>query len=90
MIEYCKCHKDDEPTDEEMDKFEPITGWDADFVRVDMDTLFDIMLAANFLDIEKMLDLTCKAVAEMIKGKKPEENSGVIFALKAPRPPPKA
>ena len=28
---------------------------------------------ANFLDFKKMLDLACKAVAEMIKGKTPEE-----------------
>ena len=32
-----------------------------------------MILAANFLDIKKMLDLTCKSVAEMIKGKTPEE-----------------
>ena len=29
--------------------------------------------AANFLDIKPMLDLTCKTVAEMIKGKSVEE-----------------
>ena len=29
--------------------------------------------AANFLDLKPMLDITCKAVAEMIKGKTPDE-----------------
>jgi len=29
--------------------------------------------AANYLDIKSLLDLTCKRVADMIKGKKPEE-----------------
>lgn len=29
--------------------------------------------AANFLDIKPMLDLTCKTLANMIKGKTPEE-----------------
>lgn len=29
--------------------------------------------AANFLDIKPMLNLTCKAVAEMIKGKSQDE-----------------
>ena len=34
-------------------------------------TLFDMILAANFLDLKPMLDVTCKAVAEMVKGKTP-------------------
>jgi S-phase kinase-associated protein 1 len=29
--------------------------------------------AANFLDIQPLLDLTCKTVADMIKGKSPEQ-----------------
>lgn len=29
--------------------------------------------AANFLDIQSLLDLTCKTVANMIKGKTPEQ-----------------
>jgi S-phase kinase-associated protein 1 len=72
VVEYCTHHKDDAPSAEE-DKNEPITGWDAEFVKVDQATLFEMILAANFLDIKPMLDLTCKSVAEMIKGKKPEE-----------------
>lgn len=31
------------------------------------------MQAANFLDIKSLLDLTCQKVADMIKGKQPEE-----------------
>lgn len=31
------------------------------------------MQAANFLDIQSLLDLTCKTVADMIKGKTPEQ-----------------
>jgi S-phase kinase-associated protein 1 len=40
---------------------------------MDQGELFELIWAANYLDIKPMLDLTCKAVANMIKGKSPEE-----------------
>ncbi|KQJ92734.1 SKP1-like protein 1 [Brachypodium distachyon] len=50
-----------------------LKNWDADFVKVDQATLFDLILAANYLNIKGLLDLTCQTVADMIKGKTPEE-----------------
>ena len=52
---------------------EDLKNWDADFVKVDQATLFDLILAANYLTIKGLLDLTCQTVADMIKGKTPEE-----------------
>ncbi|KAH9607404.1 hypothetical protein KSS87_017528 [Heliosperma pusillum] len=52
---------------------EDLKNWDAEFVKVDQSTLFDLILAANYLNIKSLLDLTCQTVADMIKGKTPEE-----------------
>merc|ERR1740124_103759 len=74
VIEYCKYHHKAEceslPEDEK-------TVWDKDFVKVDDETLFNLILAANYLDIKPLLDLTCKTVADEIKGKTPEEEEEV-------------
>lgn len=49
-----------------------LQSFDAEFVKVDQSTLFDLILAANYLNIKGLLDLTCQTVAQMIKGKTPE------------------
>ncbi|VDN52286.1 unnamed protein product [Dracunculus medinensis] len=77
VIQWCQYHKDDPETPEEMDSKEKRTDdippWDVEFLKVDQGTLFELILAANFLDIKGLLDVTCKTVANMIKGKSPEE-----------------
>ena len=40
---------------------------------MEMDLLFEVIKAANFLEIESLLDLTCAKVATMLKGKSVEE-----------------
>ncbi|XP_072954008.1 SKP1-like protein 1 [Typha angustifolia] len=78
VIEYCKKHVDSsaaasKPSDDGAKSDEDLKAWDADFVKVDQSTLFDLILAANYLNIKGLLDLTCQTVADMIKGKTPEE-----------------
>ncbi|KMZ70333.1 SKP1-like protein 11 [Zostera marina] len=72
VIEYCKKHVEYEKSDEDPPA-ENLKNWDSDFVKVDQSTLFDLILAANYLNIKGLLDLTCQTVADMIKGKTPEE-----------------
>ncbi len=38
-----------------------------------MPELFDTILAANYLNNQPLMDLACQRVADMIKGKTPEE-----------------
>jgi len=88
VLEWCKHHKDDpepEPEDEyrkDKDKRDDLfSTWDADFIRVDENTIFELTLAANFLDIDGLLDLTCKVIANMLRGKTPEwcrERFGIV------------
>jgi len=78
VIDWCIHHKGD-PTpvaDDDNDsrkKSTDIDEWDQKFMQVDQEMLFEIILAANYLDIKPLLDVGCKTVANMIKGKSPEE-----------------
>eukprot|EP00341_Mesodinium_pulex_P013965 CAMPEP_0116896400 /NCGR_PEP_ID=MMETSP0467-20121206/5652_1 /TAXON_ID=283647 /ORGANISM="Mesodinium pulex, Strain SPMC105" /LENGTH=165 /DNA_ID=CAMNT_0004567549 /DNA_START=45 /DNA_END=542 /DNA_ORIENTATION=- len=52
---------------------EVVQEWYSNFVAVDQEVLFELILAANYMDIKPLLDITCATVASMIKGKTPEE-----------------
>jgi len=76
VLLWANYHKNDPPVveDENRDKrTDDICSWDADFLKVDQGTLFELILASNYLDIKGLLNVTCKSVANMIKGKTPEE-----------------
>lgn len=82
IVEWATHHKDDpEPLPEEPEdnnvSYEKVSQnmapWDREFLRVDQATLFSLIVAANFLEIPALVALTCKTVANMIKGKTPAE-----------------
>ncbi len=79
VLEYLKHHVDDEVVEKKEDDVvvkqhdSKIEGWDAEFVKMEQPELFETILAANYLNVKSLLDLCCKAVANMIKGKDPEE-----------------
>lgn len=56
--------------------------WDADFLFKQLlrdhderqhEVLIDVIMAANFLNVKDLLDLTCACVANMIRGKSAEQ-----------------
>jgi len=79
VIEYCKHHKDT-PVEDIQKPLKShnlvecgVSEWDNEFVNIEQEILFELILAANYLDIKCLLDLACAKVASMIKGKSPEE-----------------
>lgn len=72
VIEYCTRYKE-EPmtpitTPLKSSKIEDLVQpWYADFVKVEQALLFELVTAANFMDIKPLLDLTCLAVSVLIK-----------------------
>lgn len=73
VIEYCKKHVEAAAAAAAAGGDNDVKNWDRDFVKVDQETLFDLLLAANYLNIKDLLELTCQATADMIKDKSPEE-----------------
>ena len=79
VIEYCTHHETVEAmtqiqTPLKSSKIEDLVQpWYAEFVRIDQTLLFELVTAANFMDIKPLLDLTCLAVSVSIKGKSASE-----------------
>jgi S-phase kinase-associated protein 1 len=79
VIEYCQ-YKEQYPNPPESEdkkderRTDNILPWDKDFMaKLEQPVLFDTIMAANFLECKDLLDLGCKTVANMIKGKSVEE-----------------
>lgn len=74
IIEYCDYYLVNKPKQLDDKKLtHELTPWEIEFCNIDQKDLFELILAANYLNIQPLLDLTCKTVANMIKGKTPEE-----------------
>ena len=63
--------------EEEKQDFEirtrPLTEFERTYTKVPKKILFEMINTANYLDLKPMLDVCCKAVAEMIKEKTSDE-----------------
>ena len=77
-MEYLEYYKDEEPKEIERplpssNFLECVDKWDFDFMDIDLDLIFEIILAANYLDIKPLVELASAKIASIIKGKTTEE-----------------
>ncbi|KAL4190508.1 hypothetical protein AMTRI_Chr07g76030 [Amborella trichopoda] len=79
VIEYLNHHMKDhkgkgkDGEEEEKKAEKDLTKWDEKFVEVDWPTLFDITLAADYLNVKNLLDMTCLTIANHMTNKSLEE-----------------
>ncbi|XP_050364371.1 SKP1-like protein 11 [Argentina anserina] len=81
VIDYCRKHAEDgkdSKTERNWrfvwpNKDSPLKKWESQFVKVEQKDLFELILAANYLNIKGLMDLACQTVADMVRGKTVEE-----------------
>merc|ERR1719222_712212 len=50
-----------------------VDQWHNEYINVDQERLFELVMAANYLDVKPLLELSCAKVASLIKGKSIQE-----------------
>ncbi|CAF0883831.1 unnamed protein product [Rotaria sordida] len=77
IIEWSIHHKQDKLSSEENQqnsrRYIEIPQWDQEFFKIKQEMIFEIIMAANYLGMTVLLDMACKTIADIIKGKTPEE-----------------
>ncbi|KAI3780988.1 hypothetical protein L2E82_10984 [Cichorium intybus] len=73
VLDYCTKHDYYDGAGNNLTAVKEMKAFDSEFVNVHHETLFKLILASNELKIKSLLDLTTQKVADMIKGKTPEQ-----------------
>ena len=79
VVEYLTHYKDKVPKDipkpmPSANLSEVIDEWDVNFINsIELDNVFDLINAANYMDISSLLDLSCAIIASLMKGKTAQE-----------------
>ncbi|CAM36327.1 Skp1-related protein [Caenorhabditis elegans] len=82
VIEWCEKHKGEAlpVEDDSVPKNINVPEWDTNFLKIDNEVLFDLIVACNYLDVPGLMNYGCKMVANMAIGKSPDELR-IIFAI---------
>lgn len=79
VAKFCKYHAEHPLEDSKYIKggrVDDFAAWDKEFtdnLKGDQWLLFETIQAASYLEIKNLLEITCRTVAAMIKGKSPEQ-----------------
>ncbi|EOY18765.1 hypothetical protein QUC31_006359 [Theobroma cacao] len=60
-----------------------LKNWESKFVDIDKDSLYELLLAADYLNIDSLLDRVIKQVADMIKASRSVEEVRQTFGIKS-------
>ena len=52
---------------------ECVNEWDYNYINIDLEEVFELINASNYMDIESLLDLTTAKISSMSKGKSQQE-----------------
>ena len=75
VIVFCEHMKDNQPPEidkplSHSDMGQVVDAWHAEYIDIDtQEALFELVMAANYLDVKPLLELSCAKVASQIKGK---------------------
>jgi S-phase kinase-associated protein 1 len=79
VVDFCNYHKGAHPPavarplkSVKLDEC-GVSAWDCKFLAMPREELYKVVIAANYLDIRSLLDLSCAKVASYIKDKTPDE-----------------
>jgi S-phase kinase-associated protein 1 len=78
VIAFCTHLKDHQPPEIEKplrstDMASVVDPWYAEYINLEQEVLFELIMASNYLDIKPLLELACAKVASLIKNKTIEE-----------------
>ena len=78
VITFCQHLKDHAPPEIEkplksVDMASVVVAWYADYINLEQEVLFELIMASNYLDIKPLLELSCSKVASLIKNKSIQE-----------------
>ena len=79
VVEYLTYYKGKNPKDipkpmPSANLSEIVDEWDVKFINgIELDSVFDLINAANYMDIPSLLDLSCAKIASLLKGKTAQE-----------------
>ncbi|KRX93811.1 E3 ubiquitin ligase complex SCF subunit sconC, partial [Trichinella pseudospiralis] len=71
IVQFCEHYKTE--TNPEEERSYEINEWDSNFFDINISTMFDIAKAADYLQIHRLFDISCKIVAKFLRSKSPQD-----------------